>query len=60
MEKNATYSLWNDKNRFFIPSGECRKLKKGDFYLSGAIPEVYEYPGTMSFQHYNICVEILK
>ena len=60
MLEKKIYLFWNDKSRTFYLNGEFRTLKKGDFYLSGAILEVYEFPGKESFQRYYICKEILK
>ena len=34
--------------RFFNLSGEKRCPKKGEYYLSGAIPEVYQAPNDLS------------
>lgn len=60
MLEKKIYHFWSDKSRAFYLNGEFRRLKKGDFYLSGAILEVYNFPGKESFEKYHICKEILK
>lgn len=43
--------------RWFRLSGEMRAPKKGEYYLSGAIPEVYRAPNDLSTA-YNIMIEV--
>lgn len=43
--------------RYFVYSGQKRCPKKGEYYLSGAIPEVYQAPNDLSFA-FSIMTEI--
>ena len=43
-------------SRYFVKTGEFRPPLKGEFYLSGAIPEVYLAPNNLSMS-FNIMVE---
>ena len=36
------------RNEYFVYSGQKRFPKKGEYYLSGAIPEVYRAPNDIS------------
>ncbi len=42
------------KPEFFRWSGEKRSPKKGEFFLSGAIPEVYRAPNDLAPMVYHI------
>ena len=35
-------------NEYFVYSGQTRTPKKGEYYLSGAIPEVYLAPNDLN------------
>ena len=35
-----------------MPTGEFRKPKKGEWYLSGAIVEVYQAPNNLTIEFY--------
>ena len=57
IEDEMIYNITKDGNQgIFIrgkTTGEFRKPKKGEWYLSGAIPEAYCAPGDLSCE-YNI------
>lgn len=44
-------------NRAFMLSGEKRTPRKGEWYLSGAIPEAYQAPNDIS-QVYHLLKEV--
>lgn len=49
MRKKYPYHLnMGKKTRWFEFSGDKREPRKGEFYLSGAIPEVYDAPNDLS------------
>jgi hypothetical protein len=50
------YPLAGDRRRTFIKTGEFRPPKRGEHYLSGAIPEVYGAPNDLR-QPYDIMSE---
>lgn len=39
-------------NRLFVKTDEFRPPKKGEFFLSGAIPEVYRSVSDMGFSYH--------
>jgi protocatechuate 3,4-dioxygenase beta subunit len=42
---------------FFKASGEFRAPRKGEWYISGAIPEVYQAPNDLSTK-FHIAIEV--
>jgi hypothetical protein len=51
MSKKYHAASWVDPNRWFERTGEYRPPKKGEYYISGAIPEVYKAPNDLSQDH---------
>lgn len=45
-------TIQRGKRTFWVKTGEFREPKKGEFYLSGAIPEVYDAPNDLSTKYH--------
>ena len=56
LDLGRTYPLANPfalgGRRRAMPTGEFRKPKKGEWYLSGAIVEVYQAPNNLTIEFY--------
>lgn len=50
MAKKYRAAGWLDGQQWFENSGEFRQPKKGEHYLSGAIPEVYKAPNDLGME----------
>jgi len=51
MAKKYRAASWLDRPQWFERTGEYRPPKKGEYYISGAIPEVYQAPNDLSQDH---------
>ena len=51
LTKKYRAASWLDKPQWFEMVGEYRPPKKGEYYVSGAIPEVYQAPNDLSQNH---------
>jgi len=51
MSKKYHAASWVDPNPWFERTGEYRPPKKGEYYISGAIPEVYQAPNDLGQSH---------
>ena len=50
------FNVWN-KLEYYKWGGEFRAPKRGEFYLSGAIPEIYKSPNDLTLE-FHIFVKV--